>query len=120
MFMTPRGLKIRIDVQTGFALMARLWQKDNETDAFRVLKTCEGLEHIPSIFAFVAGLAGLFLGSEWWHVAAGIVGGSILGKLLTMFGAFVLPGLPTFATLWSWASGYGVFLLASVICSFLV
>lgn len=52
MFMTPRGLKIRIDIPTGFTLLSRLWENDPKTDAFRVLKTSEGLESIPFFAGF--------------------------------------------------------------------
>lgn len=120
MFMTPRGLKIRIEIPHGFALLARLWQKDNNTDAFRVLKTCEGLEYIPSIFGFIGGLAGLLIGSSPWHVLLGIVLGTVLGKLLTMFGMFLIPGLPVIATLWSWVAGYGIFTIFGVAGSWLL
>lgn len=108
MFKTPRGLEICIEVRYGFALLARLWKHDPATDAFRVLKTAEGLEIIPSIFGVVGAFVGLFMGSLSWAVVAGLVMGNILGKLLTMFGAFIIPGLTTFATLWSWIHGYGL------------
>lgn len=49
MFMTPRGLKIRIEIPIGFTLIARLWKCDLNIDAFRVLKTVERLEHNPSV-----------------------------------------------------------------------
>jgi hypothetical protein len=107
MFMTPRGLKIRIDVPTGFALLARLWRNDPKTDAFHVLKTVEGLESIPSVAGFVGAFIGLLEGSASWHVAGGLIVGNILGTLLTI-GAFIVPGLPTIATWWSWISGYGL------------
>jgi len=112
--MTPRGLKIRIEIPMGFALMARLWNSDSNTDAFRVLKTVEGLEIIPSIVGFVVAFIALIYGHAWWHVAAGLVAGRIFGKLLTAFGAFVIPGLVTLATLFSWISGYGVLAVIGV------
>ena len=114
MFMTPRGLKIRIEVPMGFTPIARLCKRDSNTDAFRVLKTVEGLECIPAVAGFVGASVGLLYGSAWWHVAAGLVAGKILGTLLTTFGAFVIPGLVSFATLWSWVSGYGVLAVIGV------
>jgi hypothetical protein len=108
MFMTPRGLKIRIDIPSGFTLLSRLWENDPKTDAFRVLKTSEGLESIPAFAGFIGAFIGVFYGSASWHVAAGLVTGNVLGTLLTMFGAFVIPGLPTIVTWWSWISGYGL------------
>ena len=120
MFMTPRGLKIRLEIPHGFALLARLWERDRDVDAFKVLKTCEGLENIPSIFAFVGGLVAIGVGFAPWHVLLGIVLGALLGKVLTMFGAFIIPGLPTLATLWSWAAGFGVFLGLGVATAWIV
>lgn len=114
MFKTPRGLKIRIDVRNGFALLARLWKYDSATDAFRVLKTVEGLEIIPSIFGFVGAFVGLLMGSTWWVVPVGLVMGNILGKLLTMFGLFIIPGLPTLASLLSWIHGYGLLFMIGI------
>ena len=114
MFMTPRGLKIRIDIPTGFALLARLWKGDPKTDAFCVLKTVEGLESIPSVAGFIGAFIGLLEGSASWHVAVGLIVGKILGALLTMFGVFIIPGLTTIATWWSWVSGYGLFLAIGV------
>ena len=108
MFTTPRGLEIQLDVPTGFALLARLWARDPKTDAFRVLKTVEALEHIPTVAGFIGALIGLFWGSAAWQVAGGLIEGKILGKLLTMFGAFIFPGVVTLATWWSWVSGYGL------------
>lgn len=108
--MTPRGLKIRIDIPTGFTLLARLWKSDPQTDAFRVLKTVEGLESIPSVIGFIGAFIGLLGGSTSWHVAYGLVIGNILGTLSTMFGVFIIPGLPAIATWWSRISGYGLFI----------
>ena len=120
MFKTPRGLTIRIEIPIGFALLARLWTQEPATDAFRVLKTVEGLEYIPAIFGFVCAFIGLLGGSVWWHLTMGLVVGNLLGMLLTMFGAFVVPGLPSFATWWSVVSGYGVFTAFGVAVAWLL
>ena len=108
MFKTPRGLTIRVEIPSGFALLARLWKHDPRTDAFRVLKTVEGLEHIPSIFGFVGALSGLLASSVWWHLSLWLIASYVVGLSVTMFGLLIIPGLPAFATLWSVVSGYGL------------
>ncbi len=55
---TPRGLKIRLPVDYAFALMARLYPK---VDAFKVLKTTESLELIPSVITLLTGLVCFYL-----------------------------------------------------------
>lgn len=55
---TPRGLKIRLSVDHAFTLMARLFP---DVDAFKILKTTEGLESIPATLAFITGLASFSL-----------------------------------------------------------
>jgi len=114
MFKTPKGLKVRLDIPYGFALLARLWRKDPNTDAFKVLKTCEGLECIRPFLGFIGGMVGLILGPNIWYVPLGIVIGSILGKILTAFGLFIIPGLPSVGVLFSWGIGYGVFTLIGI------
>lgn len=114
MFMTPRGLKIRIDVPLGFTLLARLWEKDARTDAVRVLTTAEHLERLPSLVGFLGGMVGLMFGSAWWHMAATLVAGRVLGTLITMFfaGAFVVPGLHQVVRWWSAIARYGALTIA--------
>ena len=51
---TPRGLAINLPVSYSFALMKRLHPT---VDAFKVLKTTEGLESIPAVLTFVTGIA---------------------------------------------------------------
>jgi hypothetical protein len=108
MFMTPRGLTIRMEVPTGFALLARLWTRDPKTDAFYVLNTVEAFEHSPSLVGFIGAFGGLFLGSAWWHMALGLVTGNILGQLLTTYGIFAIPSLTAIATWWSRICGWGL------------
>ena len=50
---TGRGLKIRLPIDYGFALMQRLYPA---VDAFKVLRTTEGLELLPSCMAFIAAI----------------------------------------------------------------
>lgn len=114
MFKTPKGLKVRLDIPLGFTLLARLWRKDPNTDAFRVLKTCEGLECIRPLFGFIGGIVALIAGPNLWYVPLGIVIGSLIGSILTAFGLFIIPGLPTIGVLFSWGIGYGIFTLLGI------
>jgi hypothetical protein len=59
-------------------------------------------------------MVGLISGPNIWYVPLGIVVGSILGKVLTAFGLFIIPGLPSVGVIFSWAIGYGVFTLIGI------
>ena len=50
---TPRRLKVRLPTDYSFALMARLYPR---VGAFKVLKTVEAIEHIPSVLAFCVAI----------------------------------------------------------------
>jgi len=105
-FMTPRGLKIRFDVPFGFTLLGRLWRHDRRHDAFRVLKTCEAIEEVPSVLALIAGLIAVLMPqSPLWAIPIAIVAGKLVGYLLTQFGMFIVLqplGLVLLARVWSY------------------
>jgi hypothetical protein len=105
-FMTPRGLTISLEVSEAFSLLARLWEKDPKTDAFRVLKTCEAIYAIPAVVGFIAGLVAVFCpGCPRWAIAASIAVGWCVGQLLTVFGLFVIirpTGLLMAGLIWSY------------------
>lgn len=102
---TPRGLKIRLDVEYGFALMKRLYPK---VDAFKVLKTTEVLELFPSAAIFIATLIAFAIGLNPVSIAIVAFSSYIVAFLLTFFGLFIIPGLPTLGTAYSYMSGFGV------------
>lgn len=117
--MTPRGLKIRLDVRTAFALIARLWRRDARTDAFCVLKTCEALEDVPAVLACVGALASAY-NIEWpaWSIVVAMAAGRCVGVILTRTTAFELlrlSGIISLARIWSWVAGYGLLLLGSLV-----
>lgn len=110
---TPRGLKIRLDVEYGFALMKRLYPK---VDAFKVLKTTEGLELFPSAITFIAALVSFALRLDTVSIAVISFLSYFIAFMLTFFGLYVIPGLPTLGTLYSYISGYGIaFVIIAVI-----
>ncbi len=119
MIVTPSGLKIRIDIQKAFTLMARLWEKDAHTDAFRVLKTMEGIQHISSLLGFIGGMGALFYGLVWWQIIAGHCLGRLVGKLVTHYGFFV-PGLVRAAMGWERLVGYGLITLLAMTTAWLL
>lgn len=89
--MTPTGLKIRLGIEWSFALLARLWMKDPATDAFRVLKTCEAIEYVPTVATLLAGLAATLLSRDLlWTIPASIVAGRLAGFILTQAGMFAI------------------------------
>jgi hypothetical protein len=119
MFMTPRGLKIRLEIPHGFTLIERLRERDPSTDAFRVLKTVEGLETIPKFSTFAFGIVALLVVPNYWYVLGALVLGSLAGKLLTMFGVFV-PPLVLICTGLSWITGFGLFMLLGLAIAWIV
>lgn len=112
---TPRGLKIRLRMNHAFALMARLYPK---VDAFKVLKTTEGLESIPGMLALIVGLVSFYLGLDPYQIGLYTLIASVVGTAITTFGVFIVPGLPKLGTLYSYISGFGILLILSAVYGF--
>lgn len=104
---TPRGLKIRLGADYTFALMARLYPK---ISAFKILKTAEGLQSIPSLLTFIIGITAFYLHLDSLQIVLCTIAASILGTMITIFGVFIIPALPTLSTLYSHVCGFGIFL----------
>jgi hypothetical protein len=109
---TPRGLKIRIAVPYAFSLMARLHPK---VTPFRILKTTEGIESLPGMLGFIAGMIAFFLHLPPFQIALVVAVSQLVGILVNAFGIYILPGLVGFSTLCSYMSGYGIYLIAVAI-----
>jgi hypothetical protein len=108
----PRGLKIRLTVDYAFALMARLYPK---VDAFRVLKTVEGIESLPQSFAYLAALVCFYLNLPPWQIGLIVFAVIILLSLMTRFGFYVFPSIVKLGTIYSYLSGFGIlFVLLAV------
>ena len=121
--MTPRGLKVRLELPWAFGLLARLFEKDRRTDAFRVLKTCEAIESIPAVVSFIAGTT-VAWHKDWpvWSICVAQIVGTLIGTLLTQYGLFVLVrpfGILALGSIWSWVSGYGLLLLSALVNSWM-
>jgi hypothetical protein len=113
---TPRGLKIRLPLEYAFALIARLYPK---VDAFKVLKTTEGLESIPSLITFITGLLCFYLHLPIFEVGLYVFIASLIGFLITLFGFYLLPGLVRLGTFYSYISGFGILLILLVVYGFI-
>jgi len=103
---TPRGLKIRIAVPYAFGLMARLHPK---VTPFRILKTTEGIESLPGMLAFIAGIIAFALHLPPLQIVLIVAAIQLVGKLINAFGLYIVPGLVNLGTLFSYISGYGIY-----------
>ena len=112
---TPHGLKIRISINYAFALMARLYPK---VDAFKVLKTTEGLTDILPMLAFVVGVISFYFRLDPYQIGLYTFLVSVVGGIITTFGFFVIPGLPKLGTLYSYISVLGILFVALVAYGF--
>jgi len=113
---TPRGLKIRLATDLAFTYIARLQPKFT---AFQVLKTVEGIELIPSTFAFITGLY-LFLNDYSPTDIAIYVGlATLIGGLITTFGLYVIPFMVRVITGLSYLHGFGIFTIGIIVTGLL-
>ena len=113
---TPRGLKIRLSVNHTFALMARLYPK---VDAFKILKTTEGLELMPTMLVFIVGVVSFYLRLNPYQIGLYALIASVVGALIITFRLFFIPTLLKLATLYSYVSGFGILFIALAIYGFI-
>lgn len=113
---TPRGLKIRIDIPYAFGLMARLNPK---VSPFRILKTTEGIESIPGMLAFIAGIIAFIMRLPTFYIGLAVAGAQFIGILINLFGFYVFFGLVQIGTFFSYIAGYGVFFAATFVVGFI-
>ena len=104
---TPRGLKIRLPINYCFALMARLYPN---VDAFKILKTAEGFELIPSVLSFIMGIISLLLDLPPSQIVLNVIMASAFGCIITLSNfAYKIPVLPVIGKLYSYADGFGLY-----------
>lgn len=113
---TPRGLKIRLPFEYAFTLVARLYPK---VDAFKILKTTEGLELIPSLITFATGLICFYLRLSLFEIGLYVFIASIIGFLITFFGLYIISMLGRLGTFYSYISGFGVLLILLIVYGFI-
>lgn len=114
---TPRGLKIKLTAPYAFGLMARLGP---EVTPFRVLRTAEGIEGLPGMLGFLAGMIVFALGLQPLQIALIVALSQFAGTLINTFGLHIIPGLIWLSTLFSCISGYGIYLVVVIIVGFLL
>ena len=114
---TPRGLKIRIGVPYAFGIMTRLYPK---VTPFKILKTTEGIESIPGMLAFIAGLIAFSIHLPPIQIALFVAAAQIVGALINAFRLFAIPGLIGLGTLFSYISGFGIYLTVVIIIGFVL
>ena len=113
---TPCGLKIRISVPYAFALLSRLHPK---VSAFRVLKTTEGIELLPKAITFIVAIICFLLELEPTKIFYFVFAGYLFITLINTFGFYIIPGIVSIGTLFSYISGYGIYLIVLIIVGFL-
>jgi len=114
---TPRGLKIRLSVDYAFPLIARLYPK---VDAFRVLKTTEGIESLPTMAAFLTGLYCFLSRVEPINTGIATFIAYLVAAIINLRGFYFIPGLVVLGTLYSYVSGFGILLTLLGIVGFFV
>jgi hypothetical protein len=114
---TPRGLKIRLSVDYAFPLIARLYPK---VDAFKVLKTTEGIESLPTMVAFSIGLYCFLWTVDPINIGIATFIGYLAAVVINLRGFYFIPGLVALGTLYSYVSGFGILLIVLGIVGFFV
>ena len=105
---TPRGLKIRLETSFAFALMSRLYPK---VTAFRILKTTEGIDILPNAVAFAVTIICFFSNVEPINLFYYVIASHMIVHIILILGLFVIPGLISYGTLFSYISGFGIYLI---------
>jgi hypothetical protein len=112
---TPTGLKIRLRTDEAFTLLARLHPNFS---AFQVLKTVEGIEGIPALLAFFAGVFGFVSRSTNYEIAIYVAVSSIIGGIIIMFGSFLTLYLVRLSTLASYLQSFGILTIVVIATGF--
>ena len=105
---TPGGLRVRLSLNYAFGLIARLFPK---VDAFRILKTTEGIESLPTLLALVIGLVCFITHVQPVSTGIAVFVAYIAGAIINLPGLYFIPSLVSIATLYSYVSGFGIFLI---------
>lgn len=118
---TPRGLKVRISIPYAFGLMARLYPK---VSPFRILKTTEGIEILPGMLAFGAGIIAFVNHMPPIQIGFIVAGAQLYGVMINFLEVYtihglIIPGLIPMSTLCSYLSGWGLFWILSSIIGFI-
>jgi len=113
MFYTPRGMKIRVPLPHGFALMARLYP---ERTPDQILRTAEGIEFIPTLAWEVTLVAVLVAGASFQEAAISSIATRVLTVLLVELGLFIVPGLHSLSLAYSYIPSILRWVALPVLC----
>jgi len=98
---TPTGLQVCIGLREVLATIAVLRSGSKRMDVLTVLKVCDGIEGLPDLSAYAAGLAVALLTGNVWAILAAFAIGLVAGWLLRP--VFVwFPGAQSLALLWGY------------------
>lgn len=114
---TPGGLKIRLSLEYAFPLIARLYPR---VDAFKVLKTTEGIETLPKMLSFFTGLFCFLSRVDPITTAIATFAAYLFGAIINLTGFYFIPGLVALGTLFTYISGFGILLILLGVTGFLV
>jgi hypothetical protein len=89
-------------------------------DAFRVFKTTEGIESLPTVFAFVVGLFCFLTKLQPVNTGFAVFVAYIAASIINLRGFYFIPGLVSVGTLYSYISGFGILLIILLLVGFLV
>ena len=110
---TPSGLKIRLPACYVFALAARLYPR---VDAFRLLKTTEGIELIPSVEVLCIAIVCCLTGAPPLAMAGLVCGARVWGTLNTLRGVHFGSGiLIPLGTVFAYVDHFGFSTIAASI-----
>ncbi len=103
-------------VDYAFSLMARLYP---DVDAYKVLKTTEGLASMPALMTFIFGLLCFIMQLSLLKIGLAVFIFSVMGYIDALFLLNIVPGLYRLATFYSYISGFGIMLVILSIIGFL-
>ena len=95
--------------------MARLYPK---VDAFRILKTTEGIDSVGSMLALFTAILCFLLRVPPLESGVVILGTALAGDFMMLRGLFIVPGLVGLGTIYSYLAGFGVYLAAGIVVGF--
>ena len=107
MVLTNRGLKLRLPLDTCFAMMAKLYPK---VDAFKIFRRTEALEYVPTLLRDIVAIVCFYNQVDPVLIIKLIVLANIIGWMITAFGLFIIPYLVSLATVYNAIGGFGIVL----------
>lgn len=72
------------------------------------------------MLAFIAGMVSFALHLPPLQIALIVAAIQLMGKLINAFGLYIVPGLVGLGTLFSYISGYGIYLIIVIITGFVL